>query len=541
MTSKQLISRRRFIKQTGMTASSIAILNFLSSCASGKRKPNIIFYIADDMRPEMFNCLPEGRGKNLTPNIDRLAEEGTMMMGQHVASPVCTPSRFNCLTGRYASRAVNDEFIGFTKKQQGQTVIQWNSFITDQDETLPRFLQRAGYKTGMVGKNHVVEVKDLHFFSDYQLDPADPGVKKHLYNNSKKIRTAIRNIGFDYVANVYHNNPDFIGLGKLAVQNLDWITQGGLDFIDQAGDAPFFLYFATTVPHHPEEPERSWNADPLITADGYLEKTVECMPPRHTIPERTKAAGLSGKNKENMLWLDDSLGALINKLEEHGLTEDTLIFFFNDHGQLAKGTVYQGGVYNPSIVWKKGGFPCGPVCDALVSNIDFAPTILDMAGIQAAETHFDGISFYPALMGEKPQTQRVLYFELGFVRGIRKGEWKYIALRYPEYARNMTLKERQRVLDAYNEDRRFRNMPIVNTDPSKPFSHLEVLPGGGHAEFESTGKYAGYYDADQLYHLAEDPEEQNNLAKEPAFQDKLRELKSDLKKILDQLPGQFAL
>ncbi|MFC1569409.1 sulfatase [bacterium] len=538
---KTNLTRRQFMKQTGTAATSIVMLNLFSACGSDKQKPNIIFYIADDMRPEMFNCLPEGRGKNLTPNIDRLAGEGTIMMDQHVSSPVCTPSRYSCLTGRYASRATNEAFITFTKKQEGQTVIQWNSFITENDETLPRLLQQSGYKTGMVGKNHVVEVKDLYQFPSYDLDPKAPEVKQKLEENSEKIKSAIHNIGFDHVSHVYHNNPNFIGLKELAVQNLDWITQGGVEFIDQAKDQPFFLYFATTVPHYPNEPERSWNANPLISADGYLDEPPDVMPPRQTISERIKKAGLEGNDKENVLWVDDSLGALIKKLEEHQLMDNTIIFFFNDHGQNAKGTIYQGGVHNPSIVWKKDGFPCGSICETQVSNVDFAPTILDMAGSNTSTVKFDGRSFYPALNGQKQQIHDVLYFELGFVRGVRKGDWKYIALRYPEYAKNMTLDERQRVLEQYNERRRFRNMVIINTDPAKPFSHLEVLPGGGHAEFESTGKYTGYYDADQLYDVSVDPGEQNNLADDPEYQNKLQEMKLELQKVLDTLPGKFDL
>ena len=533
-------TRRQFIKQTGTSAMSIAALNLLS-CGSKSRPPNIIFFIADDMRSEMFNCLPEGQGKNWTPNMDRLAREGTLMMGQHVSSPVCTPSRYSCLTGRYASRAINDAFIQFTQKQQGQTVIQWNSFITEMDETLPRFLQKAGYKTGMVGKNHVVDVKNLYRFPSYDLDPKSSEIKQKLKDNSEKIKTAIRRIGFDYVSHVYHNNPNFIGLKALAVQNLDWITEGGIEFIDKSGEQPFFLYFATTVPHSPTEPKRSWNADPLVTANGYLKVPPNVMPPRHTIPKRIREAGLEGKNRENLLWLDDSLGALIQRLEKHNLMDNTIIFFFNDHGQNAKGTIYQGGVHNPSIIWKKGGFPCGTICETHVSNIDFAPTILEMAGCGISGTRFDGHSFYPALQGSKKPIHEALYFELGFVRGIRQGRWKYIALRYPEYARKMTLEKRKELLEKYNEGRRFRNMVIVNTDPSKPFSHLEVLPGGGHAEFESTGKYPGYYDADQLYDLSADPNEQNNLASHPDCQNKLNDMKQKLRKILNTLPGTFEL
>ncbi len=100
------------------------------------------------MYPEMFNCLPEGEGKNLTPNLDRLAREGTMMMNQYVVSPVCTPSRFNCLTGKYASRATNTAFLKNTEREEGQTVIQWNSFITNRDSILPHYLRNWDIRRG---------------------------------------------------------------------------------------------------------------------------------------------------------------------------------------------------------------------------------------------------------------------------------------------------------------------------------------------------------------------------------------------------------
>jgi arylsulfatase A-like enzyme len=112
-------------------------------------KPNIIFFISDDMRPHHFNCLPQGKGKNWTPNIDRLSNEGTILMGQHVVSPICTPSRYNCLTGKYASRATNSFFLETTKKNEDQTVVSFNTHITSSDANLQKYLRAFGYTTGM--------------------------------------------------------------------------------------------------------------------------------------------------------------------------------------------------------------------------------------------------------------------------------------------------------------------------------------------------------------------------------------------------------
>jgi arylsulfatase A len=87
------------LKMSKIFLFAVFVINLFSTSAQNKiQKPNIIFFIADDMYPEMFNCLPQGKGKNLSPNLDRLANEGVIMENQYVVSPVCTPSRYNCLT-----------------------------------------------------------------------------------------------------------------------------------------------------------------------------------------------------------------------------------------------------------------------------------------------------------------------------------------------------------------------------------------------------------------------------------------------------------
>lgn len=520
----------------------LTIILLLSVVPSfSQEKPNIIFFIADDMYPEMFNCLPEGKGKNLSPNLDRLAREGVLMENQYVVSPVCTPSRYNCLTGNYASRATNQQFLNRTKREEGQTVIQWNTFITEKDKILPHYLKELGYTTGMVGKNHVIEAKNLHRFPDFNADAKNPEIKRKIEENYQKVQQAILNCGFDYADGIYHNNPNFIGVKELAVQNMDWIAEAGLEFIEQNKDKPFFLYFATTIPHGPSNAERSWLADPKITAKGYLEEAPDVLPPRNTLTERLREAGITAQGKENVLWLDDALGALLDELEENNILDNTIVFFFNDHGQHAKGTLYQGGVHDPGIIWRSNGFKCGNSSDAKVMNVDFAPTILDFAGGKNVNSYFDGISFKPVLEDKSTQSRESLYFELGYARGVMKGDYKYIALRYPDYAENRTPEERRAALDAYNKSREFRSMEIVNRDPEKPYSHLEIVPGGGSAEHASYGKLPGYFDHDQLYNLKEDPGELNNLANEPNYAEKMKEMQKELQKYLDELPGEFKL
>jgi len=444
------------------------------------------------------------------------------------------------MTGKYASRATNEGFLRNTEKNEGQTLIQWNTHVTENDKILPHYLNEVGYATGMVGKNHVVEVQGIQRFPDFNADPRLPEIEKKIKENYAQVVKTIKVRGFDFADGIYHNNPWAVGVDEMAVHNLDWITAAGLEFIEQHHDNPFFLYFATTIPHGPGAAERAWNANPLITPNGFLEKAPDVMPDRNTIPERIEKAGLSGKRKENVLWLDDALGALISKLEELDILDNTIIFFFNDHGQLAKGTLYQGGVYNPSIIWKSNGFPCGNKSDAKITNVDFAPTILDLAGADFNVENFDGRSFKGVLNGEM-KSRESIYFELGFGRAVTKGKYKYYALRYPEYAQNWNDEDRETALNRYNTNRRARNRNIVNEDPSLPFSHIMLLPGGGDAEHRSYGKKSGYFDLDQLYDLEADPDEMVNLVDDPGHQEVLKEMKAELQKYLDDLPGKFEL
>ena len=131
---------------------------------------------------------------------------------------------------------------------------------------------------------------------------------------------------------------------------------------------------------------------------------------------------------------------------------------------------------------------------------------------------------------------------MGFTRAVIKGKWKYLALRYPQFALDWTYEKRKKILDEVNARRRKRDQIIVNPDdPTKPFSHTMLLPGGGAAEHSSTGKLPGYYDPDQLYNLEDDPGEMKNLAKNPNYRQVLDDIKAELKKYLDDLPGGLPL
>lgn len=520
---------------------------FCGGLAEAKTQPpNIIFFITDDQSKSQFNFNVEGEGKNLCPTIDRLASEGTILRELHISSPVCTPSRYSCLTGQYASRS-SCEWLTGRIKQEGMAVVDWNSYIMPDTETLPKILQQHGYATGAVGKNHVVFLENLDALKPKSSDdPSSKETNRRLKNVNDLLKAEFNKAGFNFADGLYPNNPYYLGPLDLAVHNPEYIAEAADRFIEQNKTNSFFLYYATTLPHGPENKERSWGADPHYTAMGIQDTPPQsALPPRDTLEKRIADAGLKsdGKDPEAILWIDDALKALVDKLEKEQLLEHTIIVFLSDHDMMAKGTIYQGGAHTSGFIWKKGGFPVGSELASLTSNVDFAPTLLEMAGIDQRPEVCDGISFAPQLEGKTAGARDHVYFEIGYSRGIRIGNWKYMALRYSEKADKLPIAERQKKLDDFNTLMKSQGKDSylkLNDDPMTPYSHMLLIPGGGGADRPAITAYPDYFDTDQLYNLETDPNEQTNLAKNPEYTDVLQRMKEHLVKQLKTVPGEFA-
>ena len=129
---------------------------------------------------------------------------------------------------------------------------------------------------------------------------------------------------------------------------------------------------------------------------------------------------------------------------------------------------------------------------------------------------------------------------MGYSRGILKDQLKYMAIRYPESVNNYTLEERSGLLDEFNARQKLHGKRIHHTDPTLPYSHLQIIPGGGDAEQASIKLYPHYHDPDQLYDLSKDPGEQHNLVDDPGYAEALDALREELKGYLHSLPGNFA-
>jgi arylsulfatase A len=514
----------------------IALGSFFPPTASAQDadRPNIIFIIGDDMERDTFNCLPEYAGKNLSPNLDRMAIEGVAFPNFHCANPACTPSRYNVLTGRYGSRDRSGS-IENKINSYDMAIIGWNPKIMADDVTLPKLLKNAGYRTGFVGKDHV---HDANVTNSKTLDPAiyhnpyHPDTIHLLTNNYAIVQTAIKACGFDYAESIFKSNAETFPTNNvdptksLAVHNMDWITKGGLDFLDDCvtnhSDKPFFLYFSTTLTHSPYPADRSWNADPLSTPAGFLTTAPNVQPARSTIMPRLIAAGIStnsADHKPHLLAFDDSVGAVFGKIEEHGLDDNTLVFFFNDHGvEAGKASCYEGGALAMSMAWKKDGFQNAIATNAYISNVDFAPTILDYAGVEVPFNQFDGKSFRPILDGNADAHRRVIFTEMGCVRGIQIENWKYMAVRYPTS-----------IIDPVGNE--VGQTTLRGRYAEKPANGLEIVSMDAHPD---------YFDFEQFYDLSVDPTEINNLAELPEHAERIAEMQTELEKFVNPLPGGFA-
>lgn len=490
--------------------------------AADVARPNVLFIISDDQERKEFNFLPEGRDergepRNLSPNLDRLASEGIVFINQYVTSPVCTPSRFSALTGRYASRS--SSFRKAASSDQ-QINITWNCHLDSETPNVARTLQQAGYFTGAVGKNHVIEVKGVGRKEGPadDADPRDAEVAKYYAEKQHKLIAAFEGCGFDYAASLYHGNLPGHTCKALEFHNMDWITSGALKFLDQwsEGDKPFFLYMATTLNHGPGPRYKKYTGDPLATPAGLLEKPLAVQPGRETIPQRVAEAGLSHQpTAYDVLWLDDGIGAVLDKLRALNALDNTIVFFFDDHGvESGKGSLYEGGIKSTSFVWSPKRFKGGHKSPVRISNIDFVPTIFELCNVTTEQRHsVDGKSFASVLRGSNQEIHEHLFFEIGATRAVLKDGWKYLAFRLPEK---------------------------LHTDPSLPYTHLADRPGGRGSEGPARSFYPNYYDRDQLYHITADPLERNNLFHDPLQQSRVREMQQLLREAILKMPGSFA-
>lgn len=537
-----MMDRRSFLKHTGVVFSVPLLSSMNRAYGKPDHRPNVIFIIVDDSEYIEYGCYG---GRTLTPNIDRIAQNGVRFDNGFTSSSVCTPTRFTCLSGQYASRAESLR----TEDHQPDDMprfVRWNSSLPSGGWNVASVLRKNGYQTGLVGKWHVghgqhytqniaaiQKPESIKGKTKIPLD--DPDVNQYFKQTYElAIEDIRRSYGFDYVGSYYAANLTGwpTSLNNFAKHNQDWVTESATAFIDQSvkKDKPFFLYLSTTLQHGPE-PSASIEADRRITPSGLLDEPPHSQPSYESLYQRLDAAGIS-RTAAPFLWLDDGVGAVLESLKKHGIDENTAIFFFSDQQSWGKGSCYDGGVKTPYLLSWPARIKPKQVCDELVSNIDFVPTILDICGVTAPkEMKLDGTSILPTVTGRFEPVHDAVYFELGNMRAVRTKHFKYIA------TRRYTDQQWSELPKAIQESQAYRRSYFRLNDEwlRSPPEHLK-RSAVAKWRFDHA-RYAE--DSDQLYDLRVDPGENVNLADNAEYAAVMSEMKGLLKNWLATMPGPY--
>ncbi len=524
-----------------------AAVGLAMATAQATQRPNVLVYVADDfdfnevgfvdplrypnwqsaraagLMEEKKSNYGEFTTRPLTPHIDQLAKDGIVFDQFRITSPMCVPSRYALLTGQLPSRGTHWS-IAAQQRHEGQRAPGPGLYLGDGQWQLAQAFRAAGYSTGLVGKWHLANWHERPGkmktpFADHNRKTIRLGAAEDA-EVAAEIRTSYEagqrflreNQGFDSVEALYIGNANELGLPaelwEHSDTSLEWITSHALRFLEANRDKPFFLWVAPNAPHGMAGQNFMKNS-PRDTAAGRLAKDPEGMPGRDSLKKRISESRTDPATTVST-WIDDSLGALLNQLEELNLAENTIVVFTSDHQSYGKWTCYEGSRVPFILRWKGKSGPPRVVKDQ-VSALDLAPTLLDLCGIPkpaAGQAVLDGRSFAPLITDASASLEPApVFLEFGYGRAIVDGNWKYIALRFP---------------------------PAIQKRRDETGKMPRYQGEFGNSERESQG-FPHYGAADQLYNLREDMFEQKNLADDPAHRAKLEELRSKLKVKLQEI------
>ena len=411
------------------------LLSILSSIGWAKpdQKPNFVFFLVDDLG--WMDIGANGSSFYQTPNIDKLADDGVRFTQAYAASPVCSPTRASILTGKNPARINLTQWIG------GPGNPDYERNLPLDEVVFPELLQQAGYKNIFLGKWHLNnrQGEGTHWPDKHGFD----------------INIAGHFRGGLYIKNQYFSPWDIPNIenGPDGEYITDRLAQEAVDFIDKHDeDTPFLMYFSFYQVHAPfsahKERVKVYNdkKDKLGLTDQqrFQEETIgdKTFKYRDKQDHPTYAAMIES--------MDKAVGCVLDKLEAKGIEDNTVVIFFSDNGGLStsegtptantplrtgKGWLYEGGIREPAIIKWPGGTQPGTVSDAVITSMDFYPTILDMAGLPLRpDLHVDGKSLVPLLKNKTQKVHDTTYFhyphrsnQKGSPSGaIRQGDYKLI-------------------------------------------------------------------------------------------------------------------
>jgi arylsulfatase A-like enzyme len=447
-----------------------------------KSRPNIVFIMSDDHAAQAISAY--GSKLIKTSNIDRLANEGMRFENCFVTNSICTPSRAAILTGKYSH--LNGVPV-FNRIDSSQPMLQ-------------KYLQQAGYHTGVVGK-------------------------WHLGSQNPNLPDAGKPPGFDYwnilPGQGAYFDPVMIEMGerkKLTGYTTDLITDISIEFLKKRPpEKPFFLLYHHKAPHRnwqPDEKHRKQfeNYEPPIPAtfdDDYKGKSdasrnATMHIDQHLNDNDLKSKppdGLSGAELKRWKYkrfmqdylacvasVDDNIGRFLDYLDKNGLRENTIViytsdqgFFLGEHNFYDKRFMYEESLRMPFLIRWPGQIKPGTVRKEMIINVDFAPMMLDAAGVKVP-SEMQGRSFLPLLRGEKPKNWRTSMY------------YRYYHPGHHNVAAHYGIRTERHKLIYFNKLNQW-----------------------------------------ELYDLQKDPVEMNNLYSNPAYAGILKTLKAEMLRLKEEL------
>ena len=410
-------------------------------------RPNIVFIVADDLGYADLGCYG-GRDASfgpVSPVLDGLAARGLKLTQGYSNSPVCSPTRFALMTGRYQYRLRGAAEEPINSKSRGSTTLG----LPPEHPTLPSLLRDAGYRTALMGKWHLgypPAFGPLRSGYDEFFGPMSGGV--------------------DYFTHCSSNGTHDLYLGEEEKQQdgylTDLITDHALDYVQrmapgaQAG-TPFFLSLHYTAPHWPWE----------TRDDEALAQEV-----------KGNLFHLHGGNidtyRRMIHHMDEGIGRLMELLRAEGLERDTLVVFTSDNGGErfsdnwplvgGKMDLTEGGIRVPWIAHWPAVIAPGSTSTQTCMTMDWSATMLDAAGATAAASHpLDGRSLMPLLRDATWRDDQPLFWRMNHrgQRAMRQGVWKYLRVDGNDYLFNLADDERERANRAPVEPERLQAMRAI--------------------------------------------------------------------------------
>ncbi|MGB0580069.1 MAG: sulfatase-like hydrolase/transferase [Limisphaerales bacterium] len=402
------------------------------SVSRAAERPNILFFYADDLGYGDLGCY--GSKQAQTPRLDALAKEGTRFTQFYVSHCVCSPTRSSAITGHFPSRHRIFGHLAFFSSNERRGMPNW---LDVNAPSLPRALQQIGYRTAMIGKWHLGGGSGSRFqMEDLRHSGRVPPKDRSIVVNHPDA-PPVADYGFDHARTTIGNSPTWKAAKPWPQPHElyphvepEWLTWSSRAIADEA-----IVFLEQHRREFPDQPfyANVWFKDPHVP----LTPTADMLKPFTHLEPKARL------HYATIRFMDEQIGHVLDRLDELGMRENTLVIFSSDNGA-GKGrggsngplrgwkhTLYEGGIREPFIVRWPGQSPAGKVDTSSVLNLcDLIPTLTELTGAKMPDGYeSDGENILPALRGKPFSRSKIQFWHYPATKpalAIRAGGWKLL-------------------------------------------------------------------------------------------------------------------